>query len=109
MKDTFSYSARWDSIGLDCSHCKNFLGPSEWPDKDKVSQCLLHNLSLKIELGENGYKRGEWFCKDFDDLNAFPMAVKEFELIRKELQDCVLYVGNRNGELFEIKFDRLKN
>ena len=65
LKDTFPYTARWDSVGLDCSYCVHFIGPTSWPDKNHVSHCALHDLPLTIELGEDGFKQWEWFCRDF--------------------------------------------
>lgn len=109
MKNPFSYSARWDSIGLDCSNCKNFVGPEKWPDLKKESRCVFHNKSLEIELGNNCYKEGEWFCKNFENENAFPKAVEELESARTKLKDKILYRGyEQNGQLLEYNIDELK-
>lgn len=109
MTDPFSYSARWDSIGLDCSNCKNFIGPEKWPDLNKESRCLFHKVSLEIELGNNNYKEWEWFCKNFENENAFPRAVEELESVRTELNDYILYRGyGQNGKLLEYHIDELK-
>jgi hypothetical protein len=92
VKDTFSYEARWDSVGLDCSDCAHFHGPEHWPDKERVSRCELHGISLAIELGDDGYKCWEWFCRDFHDTGrAFPKAVAHFHQVRQQLQESVLY------------------
>lgn len=48
IKDIFSYSSRWDSIGLSCAGCKYFQGPIQWPDTEKQSRCELHNISLAV-------------------------------------------------------------
>ncbi len=107
VKDPFSYSARWDSVGLTCSSCNYFLGPEKWPDLNKISKCQLHKISLSIELRNEGYISSEWFCKQFDNKNAFPKAVKEFEGIVDILQDGILYQANQSANLVEHKFDEL--
>ena len=92
VKDTFEYAARWDSVGLDCSDCRHFSGPTDWPDTARLSQCKLHGVSLAIELGDTGYKNMEWFCRDFADTGrAFPRAVSHLETIRQLLEPRVLY------------------
>ena len=78
MKDPFSHSSRWDSVGLDCDSCTH-VSKSEWPNKDQSYDCHLHNLSLRIEIAKNGYKEGEWFCVDFENNGGDPNGVKEFE------------------------------
>lgn len=110
IQDPFSYSARWDSVGLDCAYCIHFEGPGEWPDIQAVSRCALHKIPLKIELGPNGFKEGEWFCKDFSDNGrAFGDAVKELEKVRNALQDDVLYGAYGNeGILREYSFADLR-
>jgi hypothetical protein len=111
IKDTFEYVARFDSVGLDCSFCKHFEGPVEWPDKDRVVRCSLHNLSLTMQLGKTGYKDGEWFCKDYDDHGkAFPKAVSHFKSIQSMLQSGVLYgLYSDTGYLKEVKFEDFPN
>ena len=109
IKDPFSYSARWDSIGLDCSFCNHFQGPDTWPDLKRVTRCNLHQIPLSIELDESGYKKWEWFCKDFDDKDAFPKAVEEFLTIKDELKQYIIYRGydRKTGRLLEFKFEDL--
>jgi hypothetical protein len=108
IRDPFSYSGRWDSVGLDCSNCDNFDPPSQWPDLNKEICCVLHGVSLEIELGKDGYKRWEWFCKDFKNKNALPKAVDEFNSIRDLLATRILYRAyGRDGELLEIDMNRL--
>ena len=92
IKDPFSYSSRWDSIGIDCSHCIHFSGPPEWPDTKKLSRCKLHGYSLAFELASNGYKEGEWFCKHFDG-ESVPKAIHEFDSILGQMEDGVVYGG----------------
>ena len=105
--DPFSYSARWSSIGLNCSHCNHSQSPNTWPDLKRVFRCNLHQISLSIVLDESGYIRGEWFCKDFDDKDAFPKAVEEVLTIKGELKQYILYrgYGGKTGRLLEIKFE----
>lgn len=105
VADPFSYYGRFDSMDFDCSLCKHFQGPPKWPDVNKVSRCNFHNISLDFELGNNGYKTGEWFCKYF----KFPKAsfswrgLSEFETIRNELEEAIVYRGSNGKFLFEHK------
>jgi len=108
MKDPFSHSARWDSVGLDCSNCKYFHGPEDWPDKDRESKCDLHNISLQIQLGKNGYKEGEWFCKNYYNQDAHPKSFKEFKSVYGDFKSHVLYQTDlENEELVEVDFEEL--
>ena len=92
IKDTFDYDARWDSVGLDCSFCRYFSGPDQWPDTAHVSRCELHRVSLAIELADTGYKNMEWFCREFTDTGrAYPPAVIHFQKIRQQLESGTLY------------------
>ncbi len=109
IRDLFSYSARWDSIGLDCSFCRSFAGPEQWPDLKRVSRCDRHKVSLAVELGADGFKSGEWFCRDFNNNGeADEKAVKEFETVRPALKEDTLYGGyGKDGELKEVSFAEL--
>ena len=111
IKDSFSYDARWNSVGLDCQHCRHFQGPENWPDKEGASFCKLHNKSLMIELNSNGYKEFEWFCKDFDDNgSAYSKALQHFYEIRKGLSPGVLYrLYGKDGNLVEYRMKDLNN
>ena len=108
VKDPFSYSARWDSIGLDCAFCKFFSGPKRWPDVKSEVFCNKHQVSLKYRLSVKKYLDGEWFCKHFDDVGrAFHKAEQEFESIRKNLDDSVIYgTYGDDGNLKEIQLKR---
>ena len=110
MEDTFSYSARWDSIGLDCSYCKN-RKDIDWPDVDKEFSCNLHQLNLSATHNESGYREGEWFCKSFEnDGKANSNALEVFGEIKSRLSSNVLYGGyGDNGQLKELCFDQLKH
>jgi hypothetical protein len=109
VKDPFSYSARWDSVGLDCSNCIHFVGPVTWPDRERTSLCGLHNVSLAIELAKTGFKEGEWFCKDFaDNGKANKKAIEELEKTRDLLLPKVLYGAyGKEGFLKEVPFEKL--
>ena len=92
VRDTFSYSARGDSVGLDCSSCAHFVGPSSWPDVHRISHCARHQASLAIELSGNGYKQWEWFCCDFSNNGSvFALANTHFESIKESLTSGILY------------------
>jgi hypothetical protein len=92
IKDTFKRDARWDSVGLDGSSCRHFRGPSARPDTNRVSRCVLHAVSLAIELAPSGYTEMEWFCRDFaGNGRAFPPAVAHLETLRQQLEPRVLY------------------
>jgi hypothetical protein len=120
IRDPFSYSDRWGSVGLDCSYCVHFAGPVTWPDTQRISHCTLHKVSLLIELIDNGYKDGEWFCKDFKDDGGLrthngggrinPLAQKEFDNIKDQLDPQKLYGAyGKNGNLKEYDFNDLKS
>lgn len=127
MRDTFPRFRRFGPVTLDCAECSHFAGPPDWPDRERVSRCSLHGISLAAELGPKGFKSGEWFCRDFDDaghtiqqgpmarlFNAPPptavsaAALKKLDEIRPELQTNVLYGLTEEGrELKEIPFAEL--
>ncbi|MCJ7602472.1 MAG: hypothetical protein MUO63_13365 [Desulfobulbaceae bacterium] len=109
VKDTFSYTARWDSVGLDCAFCIHQANSDVWPNLKRNYKCGLHNISLEIELGENGYKDGEWFCKSFtDNGRAFSNAVAHFESVKENLAEKTLYgFYGDHGYLKEVPFSQL--
>ena len=109
MQDTFAHNFRWDQVGLDCSFCRD-QSHVDWPNDARDYHCTLHFISLAIQLGEGGYKQGEWFCKDFSDNGrANPAAVQHLIQIRAALKDRVLYrlSDSGNADLTEIPFDQL--
>lgn len=110
IRDTFKYTARWDSVGLDCSNCINEMNPNNWPDVNRVYSCKLHKIYLSVELNKEGYKEGEWFCKNFNNKgDANIEALKNFEAIRPKLSENVLYgFYGENGYLKEIPFSELR-
>ncbi|MEL3906624.1 MAG: hypothetical protein P1P65_06315 [Treponema sp.] len=102
IKDIFSYSSRWDSIGLNCAGCKYFQAPPQWPDIDKQSRCELRNISLAVQIGNNGYMEGEWFCSLFEG-RADERAYKEFLSLKPKLKKDILYGDyGKDGNLKEI-------
>lgn len=105
VADPFSYYGRFDSIEMDCSMCKYFSPPPNWPDVNKVSRCNFHNISLDFELQSNGYKLGEWFCKHFKAAKAPHKwkGLEELETIRNEMEEAKIYKGCNGKFLFERK------
>jgi Protein of unknown function (DUF3592) len=110
LPDTFPYTARWDSVGLSCSHCAHFRGPDQWPDTARTSRCTLHGLSLAVELDGRGFMEGEWFCRDFKDGGkAHAQSVRHLDAIRGSLQTGVLYeLHCIDRKLGEHPFDQLR-
>jgi hypothetical protein len=88
----FSYTARWDSAGVDCSVCFHFRGPRAWPDNGLESRCGLHNLPLDMALSPNGLREGEWFCTEFRNSGqAHQQAITELQAALPSLEPQVLY------------------
>lgn len=108
MKDPFSYSARWDSVGLDCAFCKH-QQEVEWPSKNRDYACMLHGVSLAKTIAKNGFKEGEWFCSAFENNGgANDKAIKELNAIKEDLTPNILYGAyGENGNLKEIPFNEL--
>lgn len=109
-KDDFPHEARWNSVGLDCSQCKNQKSPNKWPDIHRVLSCNLHHFSLDVLLNKKGYQEGEWFCKSFENIGGANLkAVNHFENTKHQLMDDVLYgFYGDNGYLKEIPFAQLR-
>jgi hypothetical protein len=110
IEDTFSYSDRWDGFDIDCSACTHEANGDHWPNTERDNKCGLHNVPLRIELRESGYKEGEWFCRDFENNGkAYPKAMKELESMRTLLQVRVLYgCYGQNHLLKEVPFEKLE-
>ena len=110
VKDSFSYSARWDSIGLSCCFCKYYdFTIDTLTNNLKSIRCNLHNISLDIELTEDGFLEGEWLCKNYEDIGkSFPDGVKEFSSIKDELEEKVLYKACAKEYLEAVSFNELK-
>ncbi len=107
-KDNFSYSARWESVGLTCSYCVHQKNGTEWPNKLRNFSCGLHKLSLSFQLRENGYLNGEWFCKDFaDDGKSYPPGLQEFKELKTGLKEKTIYSPVHKEFLKEISFSDL--
>ena len=109
LKDSFDRNGRWDSVGLDCSNCLFLKAPAKWPDVKKEVFCNFHKLPLTVELGNDNYKQGEWFCKSFkDNGKSLKSAVKHFDEMKNLLSDGVLYRFEKKGEDFkEINLSQL--
>jgi hypothetical protein len=105
IADPFSYYGRFDSMEFDCTLCKYYSPPPQWPDVNKVLRCNFHNISLDFELGTNCYKLGTWFCKYFEsekDSHRWK-ALEEFETINDELEEATIYGGYNGKFLSEHK------
>lgn len=106
MKDPFTYSARWGSIGLGCSFCKH-VKKIKWPDLNNSYSCMLHEVSLVKTLDSDGYIEGEWFCSSFSG-DAFSKSVQELDLVKKKLKTNILYGAyGKDGKLKQIPFTEL--
>jgi hypothetical protein len=105
VTDPFSYYGRFDSMDFDCSMCKYYSPPPQWPDMNKVSRCNYHNIPMDFQLGDNCYKLGSWFCKKFEPINGSSKwrALAEFETIRNKLEETTIYSGANGDFLFEHK------
>ena len=127
VRDTFPYAARWDSVGLDCSQCRHFVGPPCWPDVAGLSRCTHHDLSLAVEHTPDGYERGEWFCRDFEASHPVEpqgllarllhrpatqvsaAALRHLDEVRGHLESEVLYgFYGDDGNLKEYAFAQLR-
>lgn len=92
VEDPFSYSARWDSAGVDCSGCKYFEPPPNWPDRGRVIGCRHHQVSLAFQLDAQGFKRGEWFCRYFLDAgSSWDVGVEELRRVQGSLDPARIY------------------
>ena len=109
MNDTFPHLGRWDTVGLDCSVCVHFSGPATWPDSARTSHCRHHGVSLEVELAENGYKEGEWFCSEYLDNGAtVAAAAKHLAHVRPNLSPLILYCFVKlGGPLKEVSIRSL--
>ncbi len=104
IKDIFSYSVGHGAIGISCSHkCKYFTY------LNKQRKCIKHNVLLDIMLNDNGYVKGEWFCKNFEDSgDTHSIGIIEFNQIKDKLEDNILYEACGKEYLCMIPFDKLR-
>jgi hypothetical protein len=109
IKNTFPFSSRWNSIGLDCSFCRHQAAEPRWPLVDRRYKCDRHGVPMAVQVGRDGYKVGEWFCSDFEDNGrAHPEAVAHFRGLKARLAPRVLYgLHTVDGHLSEISFEEL--
>jgi len=92
VDDPFSYRPRWDSAGVDCSDCRHFEPPPSWPDRNRVIRCGHHQVSLAFQLNAEGFKEGEWFCREFVDTGrSWDVAVEELGKVRGSLDPAKIY------------------
>lgn len=59
-------------------------------------------------IGKNGYVSGEWFCKQFNNKNAHEIGIMEFETIKNDLEENILYEACQKEYLCMTHFDELK-
>ncbi len=92
VEDPFSYRARWDSAGVDCSDCKHFEPPPDWPDRERVIRCGHHQVSLAFQLNPEGFKEGEWFCRYFLNRgSSWDVGVEELSRVQESLDPAKIY------------------
>ncbi len=108
IKDIFTYDGRWDSVGLDCSKCKNERKVEKWPVKNGEYYCNFHHKSLDAEINLEGYKEGEWFCKNFETDGSINKEVMgKFNNIKNKLEEKKLYgLYGDNGFLKEVDLNK---
>jgi hypothetical protein len=110
IKDTFSYKARWDSVGLSCGTCRYQANDKDWPNKNRDYKCGLHDVTLRAELNPRGFIEGQWFCRDFEDNGkSYPASLKHFLEARETLPEKTLFgFYGEDGFLKEIPFSELE-
>jgi len=105
IKDIFSYSVGHGAIGLSCSHkCKYYKY------FNRKRECTKHNLNLNsIMLKKNtNFVKGEYFCKDYKDIGAHEIGLREFMQIKNKLEYNILYETCMKPYLCMTSFDKLK-
>jgi hypothetical protein len=108
IRDTFSYSYGHGAIGLTCNHCAYYKYNGDLEiGSFKRSYCSLHNFSLKIMRNEKDRIFGEWFCKQFKNKNAFEWGLKEFNQLKDQLEENILYQASGKENLKGIHFKDL--
>ena len=88
MKDPFSYSARWDSVGLDCAFCKH-QKEVEWPKAYAEQDTILLDRILgedfqMIDQDGNWYTKKDeldWIKKNAAGYDSFHFEIKRFEIL----------------------------
>jgi len=101
--DPFSYSVGHGALGLSCADCMYY----EF-NADPINRwCKLHKSSLNVMVDENGYLSGEWFCKSYVDNGAHEIGKNEFESIREELEEDILYQACQEKYLSMLSFDEI--
>jgi len=102
IRNEFTFSARWQTCGVDCSFCKHFRGPESWPDLEGRANCTFHQVGLSFRLNSRGYISGEAFCKNFSNAgDAFNEGVATFDKIQASLEENVLYLAEQDKEYLE--------
>jgi hypothetical protein len=112
IKNVFTHSVGFGFLGLSCGHyCKYF----HYNKDTKERKCVLYNLRLNnIFLNKDGYVRGEFFCNHYQDLSnnpyesAHPSGLEEFNKIKPQLEDYVLYEACQKEYLCMISFDEIE-
>jgi len=109
VKDIFSRSIGWDVTGVMCSFCRYSKGTRNFETKKVESvTCTLHHLNLKMQVSKTGHVKGEYFCKQFDNVHPFPTAVEEFEQIKNELEENILYEACQKEYLCMTSFEEIE-
>ena len=61
-----------------------------------------------MQISKTGHVRGEYFCKQFDNIHPFPTAVEEFNIIKNDLEENILYEACQKEYLCMTSFDELE-
>ena len=109
-KDTLPPSSACDPSDPDCSLCGNFRGPAHWPDTQEVSRCTLNRVSLAVQLGPDGYRRGVWFCQGFKSKQSQSRQSRvRWSQLRRQLEPGTIYTfAGTNRYLIEHHIADLK-
>ena len=112
VRDIFSYSVGHGAIGISCDHRCRFFSYNK---KTKQRKCLIHNILLNdIFLTKQGYVKSEFFCNNYENfankesLGAHETGLIEFNNIKNQLEENILYEACQKEYLCMTSFDELE-